>query len=136
MKKVASLDLLHFLPPGILYGGLTILHLHTGSRGPMGIGWVSNGCAAMGDGGCRIKFMEWHCIIAVVSGTNGHKCGWYTGCCYEALVGNVNSRGGVFTLSCNYKLVHHPNGYRLPPSGGVAMGHGWAMQIQRVECSN
>ena len=52
-------------------------------------------------GGCTIKFVEWHCRIAVVSGTNGYRCGWCTGCCYGAWVSNVNPKGGVFKLSCN-----------------------------------
>ena len=70
----------------------------------------------------------------MVSGANGYRCRWYTGCCYGAWVGSVNSKGGVFKLSCNYKLVQNPNGYRLPPNGGGAMG-GWVHSPISVWCA-
>ena len=49
-------------------------------------------------------------------------------------MGSANSKGGVFKLSCNFKLVHHPNGYRLPPNGGGAIGC-WGLSAFSVWCA-
>lgn len=60
----------------------------------------------------------------MASGTNGYRCGCHTECCYEAWVAGVMQRVGCSNWSCNSKLVHQPNGYRLSPNWCGAMGLG------------